>query len=161
MSFSDMKIENKGKFVKIESGQPQVLRILENTPCSKMIHGFGKEAVDCTGEGCFKCIDGIESQQRFEVNVFSQDEKRVMVFGFGAGIANKLKTIAKTLESQEMQILDVDLHISATGSNKSKVYTIQPMLKSKSVPSGLRLFDIGNKKASSAALSKEPDEIPF
>lgn len=148
MSFSDMEIRNTGKFLKIESGQPRLLRILEESPTVKILHGFGKEATTCAGEHCMECAAGREPSQRFTVNVYSHDFKKVMLWEFGSGIGKQLKEIAKTMKSQDLDITEVDLTVSATGSNMTKKYMVQPMVKSKPVPEGL-------------ALHKTDQDIPF
>lgn len=138
-SFRDQEIKSTGKFLKIESGHPTSIRLLEEGPEEKILHGFGKDATSCTGEGCFKCMEGSEVKQRFSINVYSHEIRKVMLWEFGASICKQLKSIDKTLNAQEMKITDVDLMVEATGSNMAKKYQVQPMLKSKPVPEGLVL----------------------
>src|SRR5690242_7970810 len=145
MSFSRIQIKSEGKFLKIESGQPHDLRLLDEAPVEKMQHGFGKEAIHCTGDTCLKCVDGDAPKQRFAVNVYDYNSKKVLIWEFGASIAKQLKAIDGTLEEEGKKIIQVDLKVDATGSNQNKKYSVTPRMTSKIVPDGLILhkLDVG------------------
>ncbi len=142
MSFSDLKIKSTGKYLRIESGEPHDIRLFSETPVEKLMHGFGKDADQCTGLGCAHCAEGKEVKQRFLVNVYDHNVQKVMVWEFGAMIAKQLKSLANTLEEEEKTLLDVDLKVDATGSNQSKKYMVTPRMSSKTVPTGLVLYKL-------------------
>lgn len=140
MGFSDLKIKATGKFLRIESGVPQDIRILQDSPVERILHGFGKEAEECGGEGCERCAGGSEPQQRFSINVWNHSLNKIMIWEFGSGIAKQLKAIAKSLEEESQNILSVDLKVEAEGAQKSKKYKITPRMTSKPIPQGLKLL---------------------
>lgn len=142
MNIDDLKIKSAGKFIKIESGEPQDLRVLTENIVERMIHGFGKEAVTCGGPGCFKCAGGVDIKQRFFVNVYNHNVQRVMLWEFGPGIAKSLKSIAKTLKEENRTILDVDIKVEADGSGMNKKYKVIPRMTAKEIPAGLILHKI-------------------
>jgi hypothetical protein len=149
MGYGDLDIKTSGKFLRIESGQPQDVRILEESPSVKVVHGFGKDAVSCTGEGCFKCADGSEAKQRFATNVYNHTTKKVMVWEFGTGIAKKLKELEKSLGEEGKNLLNVDLKVDATGSNMTKKYSVTPRMTAKPIPPDLVLHKL------------DKDDLPF
>lgn len=138
--FGNLEIKSKSKFLRIEAGQPQDVRLLEESPKERIVHGFGKEAEDCAGEGCQQCSAGDEPSQRFTVNVYNHTLKKVQLWEFGGGIAKQLKNIAKTAEEDKQSILDIDLKADAEGSNKSKKYKITPRMTNKPLPNNLVLL---------------------
>lgn len=142
MSYSAINIKSAGKFLRIESGQPHDIRILTESPHERSLHGFGSDSVECTSPKapCLKCMDGDEPKQRFSANVFDHSARRVMVWEFGTGIAKQLKAIDVTLQEEKKSILDVDLKVDATGSNKAKKYTVTPRMTSKPIPPDLKLY---------------------
>lgn len=152
MSFSDVKIQTSGgMFLKIESGKPAVVRVLHDVPFDYVIHGFGKDAKECGGEHCVYCEEKDENgdatahskrKQRFKLNVFSHDSKKVMIWEFGPQVMELLQGSEASLKLQELNILDVDLMVSSTGEGMDKSYSIQPMLKSREIPVGLKLHKL-------------------
>lgn len=140
MGFSDLKIQNNGKFLKIDQGVPHDVRILEPEPFVWMEHGFGKEGKECAGEHCQQCAGGHVPSQRFSVNVYDYGAKRVMLWQFGSGIAKKLKSISVTLEDDQKTLADVDIKVECEGSGLAKKYAITPRMSAKTVPMGLVLL---------------------
>lgn len=140
--FNDLNIKIKSKFLKIESGQPQDVRILQDTPNESIRHGFGATATNCEGNECSLCAEGHDQVQRFFVNVYNHTIKKVQVWEFGSGIAKQIKSIAKTVEEDNKSLLDVDLKIEAEGSGLSKKYKVTPRMTSKEVPEGLKLLPL-------------------
>lgn len=132
--YGDIEIKSNSKFLKIESGTPHDIRLLSETPSSKVIHGFGKDAAVCGGEGCAECAAGEESKQRFAAEVYDFLTKKAMTWEFGAAIAKQLKAIDTTLGEEGRKITEVDLKVEATGSNMNKKYTVTPRMTSKPLP---------------------------
>lgn len=143
MSYSDIEIKSNSKFLKIESGTPHDIRILEDSPKQETIHGFGKDKVSCLGDDCLKCQSGDQAKQRFSTNVYDRGLAKVMIWEFGSGIAKQLKAISTTLDEEEKNITDVDLKVEATGANMSKKYSITPRMTAKPIPVDLKLHDLG------------------
>lgn len=148
MSFSDIKIQTGGLFFKIESGHPMVVRLLHDDPFQYVIHGFGKECDECSGEHCVFCqakdehgnpTPNSKRRQRFKLNIFSHDYAKVMIWEFGPQVMELIQNSEAALEAQGLKILDVDLMVASSGEGLDKSYSIQPMLKSKDVPAGLKL----------------------
>lgn len=151
MGYGDIEIKTVGKFLKIEAGVPRDVRILNDTPGQKLLHGFGKETVPCGGEGCLICEKGTEPvRQRFVTNVYDFTTKRVLLWEFGSMIAKQLKKIDESLSEENKKITDVDLKVEATGSGMNTKYSVTPRMSSKQVPPGLTLHPFGDK-----------EEIPF
>lgn len=142
MAFSNLEIKSSSKFLKIEAGAPQDVRLLQDTPMERRIHGFGATANECDGETCGFCSQGDEPKQRFSVNIYNHTAKRVMVWEFGPGIAKQLKLISQTVEEDQKNILEVDLKVEAEGSGQSKKYKITPRMTMKPVPDGLKLLPL-------------------
>lgn len=142
MSFANLNIKATSKFLKIESGKPQDLRLLQDSPMERILHGFGKEATDCLGDDCSLCAEGHEPQQRFSINVYVHGASKVMIWEFGSGIAKQLRSIAKSLEEESKDIVDVDLRVDSEGEMKAKKYKITPRMTSKPIPSGLVLYKL-------------------
>lgn len=142
MSYGGLDIKSTGKFLKIESGTPHDLRILDETPTEKVVHGFGKEASNCAGEDCHRCEEGSEPSQRFITNVYDHGTRKVMLWEFGASIAKQLRSIDNTMREEGKTVLDVDLKVEATGEMKNKKYMITPRMTPKLVPAGLALHKI-------------------
>ncbi len=138
-SFSDIEIRSTGKFFKVESGHPVVIRLLSDSPEERVVHGFGKEETECVGDSCAKCAEGSEAKQRWSVHIYNHETKRPMVWDFGAGVCRQLAGVYKTLKAQELKITDVDLMVDSTGEKMQKKYQITPMMKSKPVPEDLEV----------------------
>ncbi len=137
MSYGDLEIKSNSKFLKIESGTPHDVRLLSASPIQKVVHGFGKDASVCSGEGCLDCSSGTEAKQRFSAEVYDFLLKRKLTWEFGAAIAKQLKAIDITLGEEGRKITEVDLKVEATGSNMQKKYTVTPRMTSKALPSDL------------------------
>lgn len=148
MSFADVEIKSSGLFLKIESGKPVTIRLLQDTPLSRIIHGFGKLSVKCDGEGCLSCLstdaEFKKAKQRFKINVYSHDDQKVKVFEFGPGLMRQFKTTEKNLGTQGLKIKDVDLIIDAAGEKEQRKYQVTPMIKSKEIPVGLVLHNLSD-----------------
>lgn len=142
MSYGDMDIKSNGKFLRIESGVPHDVRILDADPVEKIIHGFGKEATNCIGEDCPRCDEGSEPSQRFLTNVYDHTFHKVMLWEFGASIAKQLRSIDQTMREEGKTILNTDLKVEATGEMKNKKYMITLRMTPKLVPTGLTLHKI-------------------
>lgn len=142
MGFGNLEIKTNSKFFKIESGHPRDIRLLQDTPMERIIHGFGKEALPCEGNDCSLCAEGQEAKQRFSVNVYDHGLKKVMVWDFGGGVAKEIKKIAISVGEEQRSILDIDLKVEAEGEQKSKKYKITPRMTSKPVPDGLKLLPL-------------------
>lgn len=151
MSFADVKIQTGGMFLKVEAGHPLVLRLLQDDPFQYVIHGFGKEGEECAGQNCTFCQDKDEQgnpskfskrRQRFKLNIYSHDFQKVMIWEFGPQVMGLLQNSEASLKIQGLKILDVDLMVSSAGEGMDKEYSVQPMLKSKDVPSGLTLHKL-------------------
>lgn len=151
MSFADVKIQNSGMFFKVDSGHPQVIRVLEDTPFQYVQHGFGKEAEECSGTTCVFCKDVdpegkatpfAKKKQRFKLNLYSHDFLKVMIWEFGPQVMELLQNSEAALKRQELNILNVDLMVDSSGEGLDKSYSVQPMLKSKEVPAGLTLHKL-------------------
>lgn len=141
MPFSDLKLR-PGKYLKIESGQPEDVRILNDTPIEQITHGFGTNESECTGEHCSECKEGSESVQRFLTNVYSFTNKRVMIWKYSGSVQRKLISIEKECQSAGKTLKDVDLKIEATGSQKGKKYDVTLKMTTREVPEGLVLFTL-------------------
>lgn len=140
MSYGDLEIKSNSKFLKIESGVPHDIRLLDESPEEKIVHGFGKDAAICDGEGCMECSRGDDPKQRFIANVFDHTLKRQMTWEFGAAIAKQLKAIDTTLSEEGKKINQVDLKVEATGQNMSKKYMVTPRMSAKPLPDGILPF---------------------
>lgn len=144
MSYSNMDVKSKSKFLKIVAGEPQDLRILDAAPVEAFEHAQGNKApTNCGGAMCDFCAAGDDKKQKFLCNVYNHTQKSVQIFKFGASIAKQLKNISKTLEEEGQSILNVDLKVEAQGEGLSKKYTVTPRMSAKPVPEGLKLHDIG------------------
>jgi hypothetical protein len=107
-----------------------------------MEHFSRAGSIECKGDDlCSACQDGDEPQQKFMTNVYEFGTQKVKLWKYGASIARALKEIAITLQEENKSILEVDLRVSATGSEKQKKYTVTPRMSSKPVPKGLKLWD--------------------
>lgn len=146
MSFADVELKLSGMFLKLEVGKPATLRLLQDSPVSRTIHGFGKAAVECVGNACAGCAsddqDFKKSKQRFKINIYSHDQQKVMIFEFGAAVIRQLKTTEKNLVAQGLKITDIDLIIDASGEKTQRKYQVTPMIKSREVPQGLVLHNL-------------------
>lgn len=141
MSFAETKIR-PGKFLKIESGQPEDIRILNDTPVEKITHGFGDTEEECGGEHCIKCKNGDTATQRFLTNVWSFTNKRVMIWQYGVGVQRKLVSIEKECEAAEKTLKDVDLKIEASGNKMGKKYEVTLKIGTREIPQGLELYTL-------------------
>lgn len=137
MSYSDVKIKSNSKFIKIETGEPHDVRLLDDSPTEIFKHSTEQGVSVCGGEKCFTCDDGEEPVQKFVTNVFDHTLGKVMLWEYGSGVAKQLKSIAETLEEEGHTITKVDLNIKATGSGQQKRYLVTPRITSKPIPDGL------------------------
>lgn len=138
-SYEDLEIKSSGKYLKIDPSETHDVRLLSEFPHIRVVHGFGKEAMECRGETCGKCSAGEDAKQRFYVNAYDHNAHKVMVWEFGTMIAKQLKKIAVTLKEEGRVMLDVDLKVEAEGADKNRKYTLTPRMNSKPVPQGLVL----------------------
>jgi len=141
-SYEDLEIKTTGKYLKIDPSEAHDIRLLSEFPHVRMIHGFGKEAQECAGDHCTNCAGGIEAKQRFYVNVYDHNTKKVLVWEFGAMIAKQLKKIAVTLKEEGRIMLETDLKVEAEGADKNRKYTLTPRMAAKPVPTGLVLHKL-------------------
>lgn len=142
--YGDVVIKSNSKFLKIEAGDPRDLRILDSGPTESFKHSTNAGPVACVGsEKCFKCQGGDTPMQKFITNVFDYKTNRVLLWEYGGGVAKQLKVIAKTLEEENREILDVDLKVDVTGSGKDKRYIVTPRMSAKALPENLVLHKIG------------------
>jgi len=152
MGFSDLDVAQSGMYLKIKSGEPVTIRLLQETPAMETLHGFGKAASKCEGKECIFCKDPEnKAKPRFSINVYSHDLQKVMVWSFGKGVFGQIRDIESNLSKQDVKLTDTDIAINAKGENMEKRYTVQPNLKSKKVPEGLTLYEFVDKV----------DSIPF
>ncbi len=143
MSGYDQEIKVNSKFLKIEAGDPHDIRLLDREPVEIYTHQVPNSKPEpCEGGGCARCESGDEPRQRFLTNVYDFNTKKVKIFEYGSMIGKQLKEIYKTLLEEDRKITDVDLKISASGSQLSKKYQIVPRQTSKPVPAGLTLNDL-------------------
>lgn len=145
--YADSEIKQTSKYLKIESGEPHDLRLLNTEPAETFEHFSPGGSIECKGDMCAACQDGDEPQQKFSTNVYDFKYQKVFIWKYGAMIAKALKSIAITLQEEGKSIMDVDLKVEATGSNKSKKYSVTPRMSAKAVPTGLALYKL--------------DDIPF
>lgn len=140
-SYGELEIRSNSKFLKIESGIPHDIRLLSGSPTVKDMHGFGKEAVECDGEGCAQCADpqADEVRQRFSAHVYDFTVKRALTWEFGATIAKQLKGIDNTLKEEGKKITDVDLKVEASGEKMQKKYSVIPRMTSKPLPADIEI----------------------
>jgi hypothetical protein len=137
VSYSEVKIKTAGKFLKIDAGAPQDIRLFDSSPVEVMKHAGPTGSPLCEGQGCGWCAEGDAPKQKFVTNVYSHTLKRVMIYEYGTSVAKQLQSIAKTLEEESRDIMDTDLKIEATGSGMQKRYTVTPRMTSKPLPEGL------------------------
>ena len=141
--YADPNIKSTSKYLKIESGQPRDVRLLNAEPGEIFEHFSPSGSIECKGEeACTACQDGDEPQQKFTTNVYDHGDKKVRLWKYGATIARALKSIAITLSEEGKSIMDVDLKVEATGSNKQKKYTVTPRMTAKPIPPGLTLYKL-------------------
>ena len=144
MNWNDLEIKSTSKFLKIEDGKPQTIRLI-GEGSERVIHGFGKEETVCSGNGCLICSSGSENsapKQRFKANVYNWTTNKVHLWDFGPGIAKQLKEIAKSLASEQKDMESIDLKISVSGTGMQKKYTIMPWPSTKELPPGLAVYDL-------------------
>lgn len=141
MDWGNLEIKRSNKFMTVDEQNPQQVRLIGDA-VERFEHGFGKEASVCQGEGCLKCKQGDEAKQKFKMNVYNWTVGKVQIWNFSAGVAKQLKGIAKSIASEDKGMDDVDLKISAAGTNKDKRYTIIPWPSTKTLPTGLALYDL-------------------
>jgi hypothetical protein len=135
MSYGDLEIKSNSKFLKIESGVPHDIRLLSESPESKVMHGFGKEATVCEeNDQCLPCQEGHEARQRFSAQVYDFLLKRVLTWEFGSAVAKQLKAIDNTLQEESKKITQVDLKVEASGEKMQKKYMVTPRMTSKVLP---------------------------
>lgn len=148
--YGDVVIKSNSKFLKVEAGMPHDLRILDEAPTEAFKHSTNSGPVACLGaDKCFKCQDGDAPMQKFITNIYDYTSNRVLLWEYGGGVAKQLKAIAKTLEEENRNILNVDLKVDVNGSGKEKRYTVTPRMTAKTLPDNLKLNKIG------------PTDVPF
>lgn len=141
--YADPEIKSTSKYLKIESGTPVDLRLLNPEPAETFEHFSPAGSIECKGQdNCSACQDGDEPQQKFLTNVYDFSTQKVKLFKYGATIARALKEIAITLQEEGKSIMEVDIKVSATGAKKQKKYTVTPRMTAKPIPPGLNLFDL-------------------
>lgn len=141
-SYADPNIKQTSRFLKIESGEPHDVRLLDLEPFETFEHFNSAGSVECKGDVCPSCQDGDEPQQKFSANVFDHGEKKVKIWKYGSGVAKALKSIAITLQEEDRSIMGIDLKVEAQGSGKQKKYTVTPRVSTKPVPPGLTLYKL-------------------
>jgi len=122
--YDQMEIKGNGKFLKIESGKPVDIHILNKEPNKAVSHWINKKKSTCIGEGCAECMDGDMPRHRWMTNVWDRKDKKVKLFEFGPSIAKQIKSIAVMLDEDGQTIHDIDLRISAEGEALEKRYTV-------------------------------------
>jgi hypothetical protein len=142
--YGDVTIKTNTKFLKIEAGDPHDIRLLNQEPTEIYKHNFPppQKPVLCEGATCVHCGAGNEPGQKFITNVFDFNAGKVKLLEYGSMLAKQFQEISKTLGEEGRQINDVDLKITATGSNLAKRYQTTPRGTSKPLPKDLELFDI-------------------
>lgn len=141
----DVVIKSNSVFLKVESGHPQIIRLLDESPTEQFKHSIREndqfKTVGCSGKGCSYCEKG-PAKQRFVTNIYNQKLKRVQLFEYGAAIAIQFQSIAESLKEQDVDLMNVDLEVSATGEKLTKKYNVIPRMNSASLPDGLELIEI-------------------
>lgn len=163
MSYATQKIVKNSLFLKVEQGQPHTIRLLSPEPTEQWQHKVGTSLVSCTGDDCLSCIDGHARNQRFVTNVYDHTDQKVYLWSYGPMIGEALAEIERGLNADDESILNHDLEVSASGSGMQKKTRVQPRMKSKPVPKGLKLIEIKAPK-----IEDEPDpnapaatDVPF
>jgi len=146
MGWSDIKIENSGKFLKIEGGSYADIHILDEHPKKELIHGFGETKVNCSGEGCHLCDDPetpeeMQLKERWKTNVLDRKDGRVKIFEFGPMIAGQIREISNMLKESQETVHDFDFRISAS-TGKQKKYTVMQKKMISGIPEGLKLHKL-------------------
>lgn len=152
MSYATQKIVKNSIFLKVEQGQPHTIRLLDGEPTEQWQHKIGTQLISCTGNGCLSCMDGHARNQRFVTNVYDHTDQKVYLWSYGPMIAESLAEIERGLNADDESILNHDLEVSASGSGMQKKTRVQPRMKSKPVPKGLKLIEIKTGKS-----DDEPD----
>lgn len=140
--YADPEIKQSSKYLRIDSGTPVDLRLLNPEPIDIMEHFSPAGSIECKGDMCSACNDGDEPQQKFLTNVYDFGEQKVKIWKYGATVARAIKEIAIMMQEEKKSILEADLRVSATGSQKQKKYTVTPRMSAKPVPSGLKLWEL-------------------
>jgi hypothetical protein len=141
MSYGDVNIKSNSRFLKIESGVPHDIRLLSESPEERVVHGFGKEEVECLGDGCLPCKDPEnQAKQRFTAEIYDHTIKRQLTWEFGAAIAKQLKAIDTTMAEEGRKITSIDLKVEAQGEKMSKKYMVTPRMSAKPLPDGVIPF---------------------
>lgn len=145
MSWSDLKVESSGKFLKIEGGSFTDIHILDEHPKKELIHGFGADKVSC-GEGCHLCDDPslpeeMKQKERWKTNVLDRRDGKVKIFEFGPSVAMQIRDISKMLAEVDQTVHNVDFRISAS-SGKPKRYNVIQKPMNMAVPPNLKLWPL-------------------
>lgn len=146
MSWSDIKIENSGKYLKIEGGSYADIHILDEHPTKELIHGFGKDKITCPGEGCHICDNpetplDMQKKERWKTNVLDRKDGKVKILEFGPQIAGQIREISKMLSESLETVHHVDFRISAT-AGENKKYTVMQKKMMLPVPQNLTLHKL-------------------
>lgn len=128
MGYGDLDVHmGGGKYLKIESGKPVDIHILTTSENIKKrsVHYDGKAYVDCNGNACAACSDGLKKEQRWMVQAFDRKEQTVKQFEFGPNIAIGIREVAKVLEMDGQTIHEVDLRISRVSEKPVRYQVVQ------------------------------------
>ena len=153
MSYANAKIIKNSLFLKIEQGVPHTIRLLDADPTEQFQHKIAEKLTPCSGELCAHCDEGHSRNQRFVTNVYDYNDETVKLWSYGPTLAEDLKSIAIALTKDDMDIMNTDLEVTATGSGMQKKTKIQPRMKSQELPKNLKVHQI--------KVGKAADEIPF
>lgn len=135
-----MEIETGGgKYLRCKSGEVVQFHILSEHPKKILTHGFGKERLSCTGEGCHTCEEGAAPKQRWLINVWDRKGKAVKIFEFGPQIASQLKNIAEMLAENQQTVQDVDIRIKTEGANLDTEHFVNQVMSKDPLPTDLKL----------------------
>lgn len=139
-NYGTQEIIKNSKFFKADS-KSQTIRLIGDS-FERRIHGHGKEATPCVGEGCAQCANASPTNQRFKANVFNWNSSKVQIWDYSPAVAGQLQAISLNLKTDGADIVDVDLKISAAGEGMQRKHTIMPWPSSKALPPGLALYDL-------------------
>jgi len=133
--FADIEVSASGDYVKLVAGNPVTIHILSREPSKEIVHWKNKEKVVCFGDkGCALCAEGNKAKQRWLVEVWDRNEKKVKKFEFGAMIASQIKAIAELMAESQKTVHDIDLRIKTTGSSLETEYSVLHIPMSGEIP---------------------------
>lgn len=124
MSWDDIT-ENAAKgsmFTELKSGQPVVVHIMgEPEPKFKHWQKGTKTPIDCVGNGCTYCKDGVQLSRRWHVKVFNMSNQRAETLQAGISVFKPIRNIRKAMGGS---LKDVDLQIEKSGSGLNTEYAV-------------------------------------